>query len=473
MLKNLSLIALLGIAVVGLPSELSAKNVKVAGTQKGAAAKSITRQVAQQNVTIEFYSPSIVRILKSDAGLGAPVQKKSYSVILKPQQMKGVQIQENGDIVKINSSFISVELNQQTGEIRFLSKDGKLLLTDTKTRLEARKDEANKGPEAVPVEVAKAGRRSIAASYAGTAPLEARGEAQVVAKTSGIALRVFADVGQQVHAGQPLVQIDRDRAALQVAQADAQVRKLEANYRRAAQLVEQKMVSVNDVDQLRYDLENARASLRLARLELSYGTVVAPISGVVASRNIKLGNLVQINTPIFTIVDNSRLEATLNAPEREIETLKAGQAVQLSVDALPGKTFAGRIDRVSPVVDSGSGTFRVICAFDGGGLLQPGMFGRIRIEYDQRANALVIPRNALLEDGNAPAVFTVKADKAARTALKLGYVDGEWVEVRDGLREGDPVVVAGKSALREGSAVQVIGAKNAASASATAQAAAQ
>ena len=334
------------------------------------------------------------------------------------------------------------------------------------------KEEADKGPEAVPVEVANAGRRSIAASYMGTAPLEARGEAQVVAKTSGIALRVFADVGQQVRAGQPLVQIDRDRAALQVAQADAQVRKLEANYRRAAQLVEQKMVSVNDVDQLRYDLENARASLRMARLELSYGTVTAPISGVVAARNIKPGNLVQINTPIFTIVDTSRLEATLNAPEREIETLKAGQTVQLAVDALPGKSFDGRIDRVAPVVDSGSGTFRVICSFDGGGLLQPGMFGRIRIEYDQRANALVIPRTALLEDGNAPAVYTVKADKAARTALKLGYIDGQWVEVREGLKEGDPVVVAGKAALREGSAVQVIGAK-AAAASNAAQAAAQ
>ena len=334
------------------------------------------------------------------------------------------------------------------------------------------KEQADKGPEAVPVEVAKAGRRSIAASYMGTAPLEARGESQVVAKTSGIALRVFADIGQQVRAGQPLVQIDRDRAALQVAQADAQVRKLEANYRRASQLVEQKMVSVNDVDQLRYDLENARASLRMARLELSYGTVTAPISGVVAARSIKPGNLVQINTPIFTIVDTSRLEATLNAPEREIETLKAGQSVQLAVDALPGKTFEGRIDRVSPVVDSGSGTFRVICTFDGGGLLQPGMFGRIRIEYDQRANALVIPRTALLEDGNSPAVYTVKADKAARTPLKLGYIDGQWVEVREGLREGDPVVVAGKAALREGSAVQVIGAK-AAPASTAPQAAAQ
>ena len=182
----------------------------------------------------------------------------------------------------------------------------------------------------------------------------------------------------------------------------------------------------------------------------------------------------QINTPIFTIVDNSQLEATLNAPEREIETLKAGQAVQLSVDALPGKTFPGRIDRVSPVVDSGSGTFRVICAFDGGGLLQPGMFGRIRIEYDQRANALVIPRTALLEDGSAPAVYTVKADKAARVALKLGYVDGQWVEVREGLSQGDPVVIAGKAALREGSAVQVIGASaTAKAAAATAPAAAQ
>ena len=158
---------------------------------------------------------------------------------------------------------------------------------------------------------------------------------------------------------------------------------------------------------------------------------------------------------------------------RQLLALKAGQAVQLNVDALPGKTFEGRIDRVSPVVDSGSGTFRVICAFDGGGLLQPGMFGRIRIEYDQRANALVIPRTALLEDGNAPAVFTVKADKAARTALKLGYVDGEWVEVREGLRDGDAVVVAGKATLREGSAVQVIGGKPVAAAATVAQAAAK
>lgn len=319
------------------------------------------------------------------------------------------------------------------------------------------KDEEKKPVEAVPVEAVAVARRAIAASYSGTAPLEARGESQVVAKTSGVALTVLAEVGQQVRAGQVLVRLDSDRARLQVAQTDAQVRKLEANYRRSQQLFAQQLVSANDLDQLRFDLENARAANRLANLELSYANVVAPISGVIAERSIKTGNFVQINTPIFRIVDTSRLEATLNVPERELATLKAGLPVMLAVDALPGRRFEGRVDRVAPVVDSGSGTFRVICTFDGAGTLQPGMFGRIQIDYDERADALVIPRNALLDDENDPAVFSVRGGKAARTPVKLGYADGEWIEVRGGLKPGDRVVTAGKVALREGTEVQVIG----------------
>ena len=324
---------------------------------------------------------------------------------------------------------------------------------------DAQAKDADKGPDAIPVEVATVARRPIAASYSGTAPLEARGESQVVAKTSGVALQVLAQEGQAVRAGQVLVRIDRARPALQAAQADAQVRKLEANYSRARTLAAQKMVSANDLDQLKYDLENARAVYNMARLELSYTDVVAPISGTIASRSIKPGNFVQINTPIFRIVDNSRLEATLNVPERDLETLKPGLPVSLQVDALPGKSFAGSVDRIAPVVDAGSGTFRVVCAFDGGGLLQPGMFGRIRIDYDQRANALVIPRTALLDDESDPAVFVARGGKAARVSVKLGYTDGEWAEVLSGLKPGEQVVTAGKVALREGSAVQVLGAQ--------------
>lgn len=321
----------------------------------------------------------------------------------------------------------------------------------------AKPGEEKKGPEAVPVEVAQASRRAIAASYTGTAPLEARAESQVIAKTSGVALSVLVEEGQVVRAGQTLVRLDAARAELQAAQSAAMMRKLESNYARSRQLADQKLISANDNDQLRYDLENARAANKLANLELSYANVKAPISGVIAQRSIKAGNFVQINTPIFRIVDTSRLEAVLNVPERELATLKPGLPVQLQVDAMPGKTFIGTVDRIAPVVDSGSGTFRVISTFAGGGVLQPGMFGRLRIDYDNRADALVVPRMALLDDEGDPAVFVVRDNKVTRVPVKLGYLDGAWAEIREGVKPGDQVVIAGKTALRDGSVVQVLG----------------
>lgn len=324
--------------------------------------------------------------------------------------------------------------------------------------------------DAVPVEVAVASHRAVAASYTGTAALEPRAESQVVAKTSGVALAVLVEEGQRVTAGQPLVRLDPDRARLAVAQSEAQMRKLENSYQRAQKLVQQQLVSAADVDQLRFDLENARAQYRMTALELSYTTVVAPISGVIASRDIKPGNFVQINSPIIRIVDAGKLEATLNVPEREIAKLKPGQAVELVADALPGRRFGGVVDRVSPVVDTGTGTFRVVASFSGESDLQAGMFSRLSINYDQRADALVVPRTALLEDGGEPAVYVVRDGKAMRTRLKLGYDDAGWIEVREGLQPGEEVVVAGKAALREGSAVQVIGKEKAVAAAVPAKA---
>jgi membrane fusion protein (multidrug efflux system) len=310
----------------------------------------------------------------------------------------------------------------------------------------------------VPVEVARATRRPISASYDGTASLDAPDEAQVIAKTSGIVLTLLTEEGQRVQKGQVLARLDSERQVLQVEQAESAVRKLQANYARSQKMLAAKLVSTEADDQIRFDLESAQDALNLAKLELSYTSVLAPISGVVAQRSIKIGNFVQINTPIFRIVDNSRLEATLNVPERDLATLKGGLPVVLVVDALPGKTFDGKVDRIAPVVDAGSGTFRVVCAFNGGGELQPGMFGRIRINYDQRADALVVPRVALLEDEGDPAVFIVRNSKVARVAVKLGFMDGQWAEIRAGLREGDEVVTAGKTTLRDGSDVQLIGA---------------
>lgn len=335
------------------------------------------------------------------------------------------------------------------------NKDGK----DAKCDKDAKDGEDCKKEEtSVPVEVAKVARRPIAASYSGTASLAATGEAQVVSKTSGIVLALLTEEGQRVRKGQLLARLDSDHQRLQVAQAEAAVRKLESNYERSQKMVAAKLVSTEANDQIRYDLDSSRAALNIAQLELSYTNITAPISGVVAQRMVKQGNLVQLNAPLFRIVDDSRLEAVLNVPERELATMKAGLPVSLLVDAVSGKQFTGTIDRISPVVDAGSGTFRVVCAFSGDGGLKSGMFGRIGIVYDSRTDALTIPRVALLEDEGEPAVYAVRAGKAVRVPLKLGYIDGELAEVRSGLKDGDQVVTAGKVAIRDGAKVDVIGA---------------
>ena len=315
---------------------------------------------------------------------------------------------------------------------------------------------ADQKTEAVPVEVANVSRQPISASYSGTATLDAPNEAQVVAKTSGVMVQLMAEEGDTVHAGQVLARIDPEQTRLEAQRQLATVHKLENNYRRSQELAAQKLVSADANDQIRYELESARASYQMANLQLSYTNITAPISGVIAQRMAKAGNLINLNAPVFRIVNISHLEGVLNVPEREMSTLHAGLPVQMTVDAVTGKLFQGKIDRVSPVVDSASGTFRVVCSFDNVTELRPGMFGRIAVVYDQHNDALTIPRIALLEDEGEPAVFVVRANKAVRTSVQLGYTNGQVAEVRSGLKEGDAVVTAGKVAIRDGSAVQVI-----------------
>ena len=197
---------------------------------------------------------------------------------------------------------------------------------------------AAKGPEAVPVEVAAVARRPIAASYTGTAPLEPRGESQVVAKTSGVALAVYAEEGQHVDAGQVLVKLDSARAQLQAAQSAAQVRKLESNYARSLKLAEQKLISANDIDQIKYDLENVRAANRLAKLELSYAAVKAPISS--GTRPIRVRSATQVPNVTPTSLPTVR-PATM--PQKSGDATAAATASRESTTPALASTKIGTI----------------------------------------------------------------------------------------------------------------------------------
>lgn len=311
---------------------------------------------------------------------------------------------------------------------------------------------------AVPVEVALAGRRPIAASYSGTATLAAINEAQVVSKTTGVLLELMVEEGDSVRVGQPLARLDPDRKGLALSQAQAQLQKLQSEYARSEELFERQLVSADQHERLRAELDIQRAAVDIARLEVSYTRITASIDGVVAERLVREGNLVQANQALFRLVDNRTLEAVLNIPERELATMQVGLPVSMQVDALPGERFEGRVARVSPVVDAGSGTFRVTTEFTSDGSLRPGMFGRVGVVFDQRADVLTVPREALIEGDGTTAVFAVRDGTAVRTPVQLGFINGTYAEVRDGLVEGDQVVTIGKVTLRDGSEVQVLNA---------------
>ncbi|HEX7914627.1 efflux RND transporter periplasmic adaptor subunit [Rudaea sp.] len=351
---------------------------------------------------------------------------------------------------------------------------------------------------AVPVEVARAARAEIAANYNGTATLTADHEAQVAAKTSGVLVKLFVEEGQSVKAGQVLAQLEQDTARAKLAQAEAQMRKADASFNYSEKAIQKQLIPQRDFDQAKYDMQNLRAAREEAALNLRFTTIVAPVDGVIAERSVKLGNLIQTNQNLFRIVGMDPLQAVLNVPERQLGILKSGQPVVLEADALPGRKFAGNILRIAPVVDSNSGTFRVTCEFhDQSGTLKPGMFGRIGIVYDQRADALTVPRSALVEEDGETAVFVVekapdkpaddkkdgaKKDEAKkpetkvadagkgdtkpvapglvahRKLVKVGYSEGDKVEIRSGIEEGTQVITVGRNAVRDGTAVQVLNA---------------
>jgi membrane fusion protein (multidrug efflux system) len=329
------------------------------------------------------------------------------------------------------------------------------------------KDEADKGVAAVPVEVAATKRAEMAAIYTGTAPVEAERKAFVMPKVKGEIRSVLADEGQRVREGEVLARLDGDQLRLEVALAAATMRKLERDYQRNVELQDKGLISAVSLDNLKYELEAAKASWELAQLQLSYTNIRSPIRGTVTQRLdvVKVGNTVtpvggvieSADSSLFVVEDLDSLILRVNVPERELAKLSVGQLAELSFDAVPGRSFAGQIALISPYVDSATATFGVrIRVTETGGLLRPGMFARVAIVYERKPDALQIPRTALLDGDGPPKVFVVQDGKAAERAVSLGLSNGAMIEVVEGLKDGEQVVVVGQGAVKPGAAVRIV-----------------
>jgi membrane fusion protein (multidrug efflux system) len=325
------------------------------------------------------------------------------------------------------------------------------------------KDKADANTDAdkattVPVEVQPLKRAEMVAVYSGTAPIEAHEEATVVAKVGGEVRQIFVEEGDAVQAGQVLARLDGDRLRLTLAQTEANLRKLERDYKRTLELADKGLVPKSTAENTKYDLDALRAGYDSARLELSYTEIRAPINGVVSARKIKVGNTIGPNDPTFTVTDLDPLLAYVHVPEKEFRKIAPGQNAEVVVDALGGSRFVGTISRISPTVDSQTGTFRArVEVPDPTRTLKPGMFARVNIVYERRQDALQLPRSAILDADGQQSVFVVAGGKAEQRTISTGLANGGWIEVLDGLQGSEQVVTVGQAGLKTGTLVKIVG----------------
>lgn len=318
-------------------------------------------------------------------------------------------------------------------------------------------DEEKEEITLTPVEVSQVKTDEISAYLSGTATIEAEEEAEVVAKTSEIVREILVEEGMEVKKGQILARLENRMLAIEVQQATADLNKMENDFKRSEDLFNKNLISKEEFQAVGFQFDAEKALYEKARLNLQYTSITAPISGVVAQRYIKTGNMVKQNDPVFKLVDFEPLIAVLYVPENDIHKVAAGQVAQLSVDATNGTVFEGTVWRISPIVNPESGTVKVTIAVkDASAALKPGMFARVKVVYDTHRETLLIPKHAVISEDGSQLVFTVQDSIAVKTVVQTGYSDENYYEVLDGLRAEDRVVIVGQNGLKDSSRVEII-----------------
>jgi membrane fusion protein (multidrug efflux system) len=306
----------------------------------------------------------------------------------------------------------------------------------------------------VPVQVASPYRTDIFATYAATATIAADADAPVVARVSGQIVELLVEEGDYVKEGQALAKLDGERLRLEMLAAKASLDQARNELERNAGLNERGLISATSFDALQYDVEALQANYELRRLEYGYATIRAPIAGVVTAREIKPGQHLSVNDVVFRITDTRELIAYLQIPQAELAKFAAGHAASIEVASMPGNAYDATIARISPTIDTRNGTFRATALIDNAsGDLAPGMFGRFTIAYEEHADALVVPAEALIDEDEQSSVYVVNNGEVIRRVVETGVESGGQIEILAGLNENDVVVVVGHSNLRDGSKV--------------------
>lgn len=275
----------------------------------------------------------------------------------------------------------------------------------------------------------------------------------IEAKVTGKIETLLVVPGQTVKAGQALATIDAREIQAQLDQAQAVRQQAEADLKRYATLLEQKILAQSEYDNAQANFRVADARVREGETLLGYAKVVAPFDGIITRKYADVGDLAAPGKPLLEMEDPHALRLEADVPEAAIGRLSLGDKLPVRISSLTNN-LEGVVSEISPAADPNSRTFLVKCDLPSVADLRTGQFGRVAIPIGE-TTALRVPASAVVQRGQMELVFVVTNGHAQLRIVKTGKRVGDEVEVVSGLSAGEQVVIDGASNLIDGQPVEI------------------
>lgn len=309
---------------------------------------------------------------------------------------------------------------------------------------------------AIPVEVAEVRADSVASYISATANLVPENEVQVLAESDGRLARLLVEEGQWVEKGQTLAELAQGDAPMALEKAKVRLQNAQLAYERTAKLADEGLVAPQERDKSVMELGVAKQELAEAEWRIEKSRIEAPFSGLVTRRSAQPGQDVRLGDTLFTVSQPEPLVARIYLAEKDVLALTKDRPVRIALKADESIEFHGRIDQISPVVDPATGTVKVtVEAVRPPREVRPGAFVRVDVVKEERPDALMVPKEAVVRELQKTYVFVADEDVARKREVALGLEEGAMVQAVSGVAVGEHVIVAGQGALEDGAAIKL------------------
>lgn len=311
--------------------------------------------------------------------------------------------------------------------------------------------------DSVPVNIETAKIQAVSDRLELTGNIEAIADVTIIAETQGRVKKVFAEVGDFKSAGSVLYQIDDELQTAAFNSAEVNLKKAEMDFNRFQVLYKQHSITETQFENAKLAYKNAEAQYVKAKRDFSNTKITTPISGIVTSKLIELGDYIKFGNPVANVVDISSLKLKLNVSEKDVFKIKLKDKVEVSTSVYPGVLFEGKVYTIGSKSDNNH-NYPVEIKLQNSKThpLKAGMFGKAAFNFGTDKNLLVIRREALIGSVKDAKVYRIVNGKAVSVKVVIGESFNDYLQVLSGLNEGDTIVVNGQNNLTDGMKVEII-----------------